>query len=324
MSSEDRPRDDVGSANPRGLMWVLLLVVVLGVLGIALVLLVLRGEEEPASAAQGVPTPTAARFDARRALRDVYAQVRRGPRPAGSPAARELAGWLRERLPAGRHEAVAGGLSNVVGTLPGSGPAIVIGAHYDTKDLPGFVGANDGAAGTAVVLELARALARERRHDPSPAGARPELRFVLFDGEEATDDTVDFLVSGVRGSRAYATRHAGEIDHAIVVDFVGQEGLRLPREAGSDAELWERLRAASRRVGVGALFPDEVVGEVSDDHTPFTDAGVPAIDLIDFDYACFHRACDTADKVRRASLDAVGEALVELLRDTRARDRGER
>jgi Zn-dependent M28 family amino/carboxypeptidase len=223
-----------------------------------------------------------------------------------------LAGWLRAQLPDGRFETVAGGLRNVVGTLPGSKPAIVIGAHYDTKVVegaPGFVGANDGAGGTAVVLELARALRRAGR----PAGA-PELRFVLFDGEESPDDEADFYATGLRGSKAYASAHADELAAAIVVDFVGQPQLELKREGGSDEALWERLRAAASRAGVARVFPDGEVGEVLDDHTPFARAGLPAIDLIDFDYRCFHRACDRLDQIDVRSLDATGEALVELLR----------
>src|SRR5262249_26753794 len=95
---------------------------------------------------------------------------------------------------------------------------------------------------------------------------------------------------------------------------VGQPGLRLPREEGSDAAVWARLRDAAARVGVGRVFPDKTRGEIYDDHTPFTRAGVPAVDLIDFDYDCFHRACDRLDQIDARSLDATGEALVELLR----------
>ncbi|HVE68189.1 MAG TPA: M28 family peptidase, partial [Solirubrobacteraceae bacterium] len=98
------------------------------------------------------------RFDGARAMRLVREQVGYGSRPAGSPASRRLALRLRALLPAGRFEAVPGGLRNVVGSLPGRGPAIVLGAHYDTEaTIPGHVGANDGAAGTAAVVEAARA-----------------------------------------------------------------------------------------------------------------------------------------------------------------------
>ena len=193
---------------------------------------------------------------------------------------------LRDGLPRGRFEAVPGhpGLRNIVGHLPGTRPAVVVAAHYDTKQLPGFVGANDGAGGTAAVMELARVLRRTNR----PEGA-PELRFVLFDGEEATDDRRDFRATGLRGSTAYARRHADELRAVVVLDFIADKRLRIPREEGSDPELWSRLRTAARRVGAGSTFPAGTQGEITDDHTPFAEAGVPAIDLIDFDFPCWHR-----------------------------------
>lgn len=293
----------------RGLAWALLPVFLCGAIGIG-VAIILKGGGD--AGARSTPAARVDRFDGDRAYRDVAAQVRRGARPAGSAASRRLAQWLRGQLPDGRFETVPGGLRNVVGTLPGTQPAIVIGAHYDTKVVdgaPGFVGANDGAGGTAVVLELARALRAARR----PVGA-PELRFVLFDGEESPDDEADFYATGLRGSKAYAARHADDLAAAIVVDFVGQPNLELKREGGSDEALWKRLRAAATRAGVARVFPDGEVGEVYDDHTPFARARVPAIDLIDFDYRCFHRACDRLDQIDVRSLDATGEALVELLR----------
>jgi glutaminyl-peptide cyclotransferase len=252
------------------------------------------------------------RFDGRRAFAELRRQVELGPRPAGSTVSRRLAARLRRALPAGRFESVPGGLRNVAGRLPGRGPAIVVAAHYDTKRMSGFVGANDGAGGTAAVLELARALGAK----PRPAGAR-ELRFVLFDGEESPDDERDFFTSGLRGSRAYAQRHRGEIGALVLLDFVADKRLRIPREAGSSIELWARLRVAARRVGAGAAFPDDPVGEVLDDHTPFTRAGVPAIDLIDFDFPCWHKRCDDIGAVSEHSLDTSGEAVLELLRTWR-------
>src|SRR5215218_2202327 len=240
------------------------------------------------------------RFDGRRAFGELRRQVEMGPRPAGSPAARRLAARLRRALPAGRYESVPGhpGLRNVVGRLRGSKPAVVVAAHYDTKDLDGFVGANDGAGGTAAVLELARALRRTKR----PAGA-PELRFVLFDGEEATNDKADFYLSGLRGSKAYVRRHEGELRALVLLDFIADKQLRIPREGSSDISLWARLRKAAKRVGAGAAFPDEAASPVVDDHTPFIRAGIPAIDLIDFEFDCWHKRCDDMSAVSERSID---------------------
>jgi glutaminyl-peptide cyclotransferase len=251
------------------------------------------------------------RFDGPRAFRELRAQVALGPRPAGSAASRRLAERLRAELPAGALEPVPGGLRNVVGALPGREPAILVAAHYDTKDLPGFVGANDGAGGTAAVVELARAL------DRSGAPGDRAVRFALFDGEESPRGSRAFLRDGLRGSRAYARAHADRLREVVVVDFVADRRLSLPRERNSDPGLWARLRAAARRVGVAGVFPDRVRGPIEDDHTPFAAAGLPAIDLIDFDYAPFHTRGDDLSAVSERSLDAAGEALVELLRSER-------
>ena len=257
---------------------------------------------------------TADRFDAPRALRLVERQVAFGQRPAGSVALRRTAAVLRPLLPRGRFEVVPGhpGLRNVVGTIPGRRPALLIGAHYDTEARPpGFVGANDSAAGTAVLVEVARALRAQRR----PAGAR-EVRFVLFDGEEEPPegDGGDFYATALRGSKAYAKAHADELRAMVLLDYVGNAGLRLPREGTSDTGLWRRLRAAARAVGVSRTFPDAEGAALLDDHTPFLRAGVPAIDLIDFTYRYRDTVQDTVDKLSVASLDAVGETVVELVR----------
>lgn len=274
------------------------------------------------TAATATTTPPAAgaagnRFDGRRALALARLQVAVGQRPAGSPQLRALARRLVRRLPRGRLEPVRGhpGLANIVGSLPGREPAILLGAHYDTETNPkGFVGANDSAAGTAVVLELARVL----RRAPRPAGSRA-IRFVLFDGEEEPRPTEDFYRDALRGSKAYAREHASEISRMILLDYVGNKGLRLPREGSSDRALWARLRAAARRARVASFFPPGDGVELLDDHTPFLRAGVPAIDLIDFDYPHADTLRDTLDKLSVRSLDAVGEAVAELVLAERRR-----
>jgi Zn-dependent M28 family amino/carboxypeptidase len=189
-------------------------------------------------------------------------------------------------------------------------PAIVVGAHYDVEAAPeGFVGANDGAAGTAAVVTLARAFARA----PRPRNARA-LRFVLFDGEEEPAGCEPFDQCGLRGSKAYAERHAGDTSAMILLDYIAERrGLSFPREDNSDLELWTKLRSAARAVGVGALFPNRTAGAVIDDHVPFVQRGVPAIDLIDFDYPQRDSLDDDLDAVSQRSLDAVGEAVHRLI-----------
>jgi Zn-dependent M28 family amino/carboxypeptidase len=259
------------------------------------------------------PEATIDRFDGARAFALLREQVGEyGWRPAGSSALRRLAVRLRGLLPRGRFEPIPGHprLRNVVGSIPGRGPAIVVGAHYDVEAAPaGFVGANDGAAGTAAVVEIARALARA----PRAAGDRA-VRFVLFDGEEEPAGCQDFLACGLRGSKAYAKRHARELRSLVLLDYIAERrGLSFPREGGSDIDLWQQLRSAADAVGVGALFPDTIAGRILDDHTPFTDRGIPAIDVIDFDYPPRDTLADTLEKVSTRSLDAVGEAVLRLV-----------
>jgi Zn-dependent M28 family amino/carboxypeptidase len=186
----------------------------------------------------------------------------------------------------------------------------VIGAHYDVEARPkGFVGANDGAAGTAAVVELSRAI----RRAGWPADG-PELRFVLFDGEEEPAGCNDFARCGLRGSKAYVAAHGDEdIQAMILLDYVGSKRLRLPREGSSDEALWARLREAARRVGVAKVFPATTDTALLDDHVPFLEEGIPAIDLIDWQYRYKDTLRDTVDKTSARALDAVGETVAELL-----------
>jgi Zn-dependent M28 family amino/carboxypeptidase len=244
----------------------------------------------------------------------VHSQVDVGQRPAGSPQLRRLAERLRPMLPNGRFEPFPSsgpqqGLRNVVGVLPGSLPAILIGAHYDSEYHPkGFVGANDSAAGTAALIELARRLPAALPKD------HPEIRFVLFDGEEdppgCTDQ--DFQFCALRGSRAYAAAHPGEIGDMILLDYIANRGARFAREGNSTPALWEELRHAADQIGTEQLFPAGAQGPVLDDDIPFLEQGVPSIDLIDFSYRYADTVQDTPDKLDPAVFDAVGETVEQL------------
>ena len=266
------------------------------------------------------------RFDAERAFADLEAQVEIGPRPAGTPGSRELVKLLAASLlDAGAQDvAVQRPHRNVVATIPGTGEGtVVVGAHHDTKDIPGFVGANDGASGVAVVLELARVLAAGAPLDG------PSVSIALFDAEEARGDR-PFSEDGTRGSRQYvADAQAGgrqgsppieEIDSMILFDLVGDCDLEVPREALSDQAIYDRFAEAAAEVdGSAAPFEGET-GGVEDDHIPFLEAGVPALDVIDFTFGgdvspgtYWHTTEDTVDKVCPESLDAVGEPALRVL-----------
>src|SRR5262245_3398434 len=257
---------------------------------------------------------SADRFDADRAFSLIEQQVAVGQRPAGSEALRREGEHLRRLMPNAPFEDVpsAGpqeGLRNIVSVSPGGGPAILIGAHYDTEYHPkDFVGANDSAAGTAAVVELSRTLPGEL-----PAAHR-EIRFVLFDGEEDPPGCTDanFAACALRGSRAYAAAHPGEIGQMILLDYIANKGARIPREENSDPVLWAQLREAAGEVGAEEVFPPGTQTPILDDHIPFLEQGVPSIDLIDFSYRYADTVQDTVDKLDPAVFDEVGETTAQL------------
>ena len=265
-------------------------------------------------------------FDGERAFDDVRAQVAIGPRPAGSAASREEVELIVDELRAAgvRDVGVQRPHLNVVGRVPGSAPgAVVVGAHHDTLDLPGFVGTNDGASGVAVVLELARSL-------PARLDG-PSLHLALFDAEEARGDR-PFELDGTRGSRQYVRYAAGggparqgsppfeRVRAMVLFDLVGDCELQIPREAGSDRGLYERFAAASKAAdGDPEPFSGET-GAILDDHVPFLRRRIPAVNLIDFSFGpgsspgdFWHTGEDTLDKVCASSLDAVGEAALRAI-----------
>ena len=280
-------------------------------LGITLVALVatdnlpFTGDHE----ADGSPPPAASakvdRFDGAAAFRLLRRQVELGPRPAGSPESRRLARLLKRIVPRGRYQDVPDGLRNVIGTVRGREPGyVVVGAHYDTKDIPGFVGANDGASGTAVAAQLARTIRRPRH----------TVKFVFFDGEESPRGTrdADFEEKGLRGSKVAAAA-LSDARAMVLLDFVGDRHLTIHYEDNSSRGLWRKLRAAAGRAGALNVFPTGDQGPISDDHVPFLNRGVPSIDLIDFDFPCWHRRCDDMSVVSQRSVNAVGETIYELL-----------
>ncbi len=257
-------------------------------------------------------------FDGTRAYADLREQVEVGPRPSGSEANAELTRYLAAELRRAGLEDVGiqSPQRNVVGTIPGRGDGyVVVGAHHDTKaGIPGFVGANDGASGVAVVLELARTL-------PNPMPG-PSIAIALFDGEESRGDR-EFSVDGMRGSSQYVVDAAsgaqgtpplGEIEAMVLFDMVGDCDLDIPLEEQSDPALYEVFADADPDLFAG------VRSGIDDDHVPFLRAGIPVVDLIDFSYGpgdppgeYWHSADDSLERVCPESLDAVGGAAWQAL-----------
>jgi len=260
----------------------------------------------------------------RRALNHVKVLVERGNRAPGSPAHRWTQAYIiRElRLAYAEVEEVdfvaqtPRGLlpmKNIIGKIPGrSSDIVVVAGHYDTLGMEGFVGANDGGSSTALLLELARVLGLQQ---PNPV----EVWLVFFDGEEAIERWSDR--DGIYGSRYQASVWGRNgvlkrIKAVLVVDMIGDKDLGLLRDLNSTPWLVDLVWQVAEEKGYDSHFLPQA-GEIVDDHVPFVRAGVPAVDLIDFDYGpgnrYWHTPEDTVDKLSPRSFEIVGQVVLETI-----------
>lgn len=266
----------------------------------------------------------AAEFSGESAFELTKKAVSFGPRPSNSPAMAKQQAWIVATLKATgaiveqdrfspRTPLGLTPMRNLIARFPGaSGKVIVVSGHYDTKLLPGFVGANDGGSSTGLLLELARALsARKLRHD---------VWIVLFDGEEAVEQWSE--TDGLYGSRHLSAKWARDgtlarIRALINVDMIGDRSLGVIEEAGSSPRLRALVRESARALSYERHFLKDQ-GYIDDDHAPFVKLGVEAIDLIDFDYgpghAWWHTPEDTMDKLSPRSFEVVGKTVLEVIR----------
>ena len=200
---------------------------------------------------------------------------------------------------------------DVIATRGAGDSWIILGAHYDSrlrsdydpdpeKQTTPVPGANDGASGVAVLLELARVLPVETGH---------EIWLVFFDAEDnGRIDDWDWIL----GSRAFAASLQAKPDAVIIVDMVGDADLQLPLEQNSDPVLSQQIWQIAAKLGYAQFIP-EYKYSILDDHIPFIELGIPAVDIIDIDYAYYHTTQDTPDKVSAQSLHAVGDTLLKWL-----------
>jgi Zn-dependent M28 family amino/carboxypeptidase len=292
------------------------------------------GEAVETQPAINVPTNISApeRFSGDRAYKDVEYQVSIGPRIPGSEGNIQVGEWIRSELTdSGWHteiqetEISGQPIRNIIGKWGQGEPWLVLGAHYDTrlaadrdpdsanhnKPVPG---ANDGGSGVSVLLELARIL---------PA-YQDSLRFgqiwlVFFDAEDNGDlpSSVDTELIPSRGwilgSRAFVDSLTEYPDAAVIVDMIGDVDLNIYMEKNSNLQITNEIWAAANALGYSKQFIPGYKWSMTDDHTPFLMAGIPAIDIIDFDYPYWHTVEDTPDKVSAASLKAVGDTLLQWL-----------
>jgi len=257
-------------------------------------------------------------FNAERAYRDVEYQLSLGPRIPGSIGHEKILIWMQAELESNnwvveRQELISSGkkVINLIASR-GAGDYILLGAHYDTRILADHdpdpalqddpvPGANDGASGVAVLLELARTL---------PEDLPISIKLVFFDAEDNGGiDDWDWIL----GSRAFVRELVDKPSAAVIVDMIGDADLEVHYERNSDIALMEEIWQQARQLGYENIFIPEYKHSMLDDHTPFVEAGIPAVDLIDFNYPFWHTTSDTLDKVSPESLKAIGDTLTAWL-----------
>lgn len=269
------------------------------------------------------PTPTpsvgAEKFSGSSAFSFLEDQVGFGPRPVGSENARKTGDYILDRLmefgwATEVQEFTHLGVScrNIIAKA-GTGPVAIIGAHYDTRKKadrdpdPGrreepILGANDGASGVAVLLELARSLDRTKLAN--------EVWLVFFDAEDNGGlEGWDFSV----GSEFMAANLSTTPAKVIVVDMIGDADQDIYKEGNSTPELLDEIWSIASSLGYGEQFLPKYGIRITDDHVPFLRRGYAAVDLIDFNYPYWHTTQDTIDKVSAASLERVGRVLQTFL-----------
>jgi hypothetical protein len=278
-------------------------------------------------------------FDGARAFADLKRLVSFGPRPAGSEALEKSRQWIVSRLdenglkvdedkftaatPAGNLD-----MANLIVRLPGSShDVVIVCGHYDTKrfDKFRFVGANDGGSSAALVMELARVLANRR--------FPYTLWLVFFDGEEAEREQWQGTDNDY-GSRHMVERLSAEgelyrVKALILVDMIGDAQLDIHRDPASTPWLTELEFATAHRLGYDRYFIKQDYSVGGDDYDPWLAAGIPAVDIIDFDYGpnaharpgdpdwniYWHTAQDTVEHCSPQSLEIVGRVVLGMLRE---------
>ena len=265
-------------------------------------------------------------FRGDRAYRDLEAQLDFGPRHPGSEGHKQIRTWLADQLDqAGWDVEVQEGelqgqpIYNLIATRENAEEYLLLGAHYDTREFADqdpdpelrdepVPGANDGASGVAVLLELARVL---------PPGQDPAVRLVFFDAEDnGRIQGQDWIL----GSSYYAGTMDEHPEAVVILDMIGDRELNIFQERTSTDWLREQIWQSAADLGYDRFFLAREKYSILDDHTPFLEAGVPAVDVIDFDYPAWHTTGDTLDKVSQESLQIVGETILRWLETYRVPD----
>jgi glutaminyl-peptide cyclotransferase len=273
------------------------------------------------------PPPT---IDGDRALRYVKEMVNFGPRPLGSANHKKVEDYIDSHLKGDRVEddtftadTPVGKfpVHNIVAKYPGTKDGIIIiASHYDTNyplRNTSYIGANDGASTSALLLEIANQLRGQTL-------AGYSIWLVWDDAEEAMvpDTEMDFMADSLYGISHLAGKWQADgtlkkVKAFLLADMLGDSDLNVDRDENSTPWLEDVVGEAAKRLGYQSHFFGRV-NKVSDDHIPFVNKGVPSADLIDFDYGYnnvfWHTPQDTVDKLSPKSLEVAGDVILETTR----------
>jgi Zn-dependent M28 family amino/carboxypeptidase len=248
-----------------------------------------------------------------------------GARPIGSANHKKLEDYILAHLKGDQVEddsftadTVAGKfpVRNIIAKFPGTKDGIiVIAGHYDTVYTlrnTAFVGANDGGASTAILLEIANQLRGTKRNGYS-------VWLVWTDAEEAVKQWS--ATDSVYGSRHLAAKWQQDgtirkIRGFLLADMIGDADLNIERESNTTPWLEDLVYEAATRLGYQSHFFARTL-EVEDDHLPFVKLGVPCADIIDLDYGygnVFHHSVqDTMDKLSPKSMQIAGDVILQTV-----------
>ena len=267
-------------------------------------------------------------FDGETAMDYLIRQCDFGPRPPGSDNLTQCKTYLAATLESFGWNVTLQNFtylevecSNIIATWPDAEqPSYILGAHYDTRPradkdpelanrMTPIIGANDGASGVAVLLELASGL---------PAGVRESVEIVLFDAEDSGQiNGWNWIVGSTHYVNQLSPTKVSEIEAMILVDMVGDSDLRLERETSSTRSLQDLIWSIADEMGHNDTFLDVWGGPITDDHSPFLAVGIPSVDIIQhsgFPWY-WHTLEDTPDKCSAESLQIVGEVVETFLID---------
>lgn len=288
---------------------------------------VAQAKAAASSADKAPPASQTGGFDGQRAYDYTAKLVSFGPRPAGSDALAKMQAYvLGEMKTTGcdvdeddfHAQTPIGVLTmrNIVAKAPGEGKGIILLiSHYDTVRVPNFIGAEDGGSSSGLLMELARNVCGHKY---------PLSVWMAFvDGEEAQGNWTDAAsvnwtgTNDTYGSRELAAKlelegRLQDVKALLLVDMIGQKGLRLEREDNSTPWLANLVWDTADKLGYGSVFVKDKQGAVQDDHLPFLAKHVPSVDIIDLNgYSYWHTPQDTMDKLSAKNLAIVGHAVLE-------------